>query len=195
MKKNTVKWLVVGGLIGFIIFKNIYKLEKRTESSGDQLQTFENDLLAIEFPNNLVYETDTTYLEDGKLFNTVDGVAGSLTRDGNIVQYSLSIARYNKALTKTESFDLDTLKKNLNQRFANSDSQLLSIVDIEIQGIRGLRYVECTGQYFKKSIIFTLDNNVIAINMKTIDSEDVEFDNIIKSLKIKLKAALQQKHF
>jgi hypothetical protein len=186
MKKNIVIALLAGfGLIGIVLFKNIYKLEKKIQREDEQLRTYENDLLTINLPRNLIHESDTTYLESGELFNTVQGVGGSLDNYGNIVRYSLSIATYNKNFTTTESFHLDSLKRNLHKRFDHNDLQVLRIDNIEINGIRGLTYIGRTGPNFEKCVMFALNNNIIAINMNGSDSTDGVFENIVKSMKIK----------
>jgi hypothetical protein len=186
MKRSTVIGLIAGiGLIGIVLFKNVYRLNERIEKDQSELRTFENTLLTIQFPRNATRERDTTYLKTGELFNTVEVVAGSLSKHGHIIRYSISVATYSEELTTTESFHLDTLKRNLHQRYNDSDLKLLSIDDIEIQGIRGFRYVGRTKQHFEKTVMFTLDNNLIAINTRGMDSVDIVFEDMIKSVKIK----------
>lgn len=80
---------------------------------------------------------------------------------------------------------MDSMKTNLRRKFSHSDIQLLRLGNITIQGIKGLTYVRRTGQDFERSIMFPLDNNVIAINMKGADSVDVVFEEIIHSVKVK----------
>jgi hypothetical protein len=186
MRRSTVIGLVGGtALIGLVLFKNVYKLYERKDEDRAKLQTYENDLLTIQFPRNLVHESDTTYLDTGELFNTVHGVTGSLSNEGRTVQYSLSVATFSKELTTRESFHLDSMKANLSRKFANSDIQLLRLENVTIQGVEGLTHVRRIGQDFERSIMFPLDNNVIAINMKGADSVDVGFEEIIRSVKIK----------
>lgn len=186
MKRSTVIGLVGGTvLIGLVLFKNIYKLYERIDEDRSNLQTYENDLLTIQFPRNLVHDRDTTYLGTGEMFITVHGVAGSLSNEGKTVQYSLSVVRFSKDLTTRESFHLDSMKTNLIRKFANSGMQLLRLGNVTVQEVEGLTYVRQTGQDFERSIMFPLDNNVIAINMKGPDSVDVCFEEIIRSVKIK----------
>ena len=186
MKRNIVIGLVGGAvMIGFVLFKNIYRLYKRIDEDRAKLQKFENDLLTIQFPRRVVHDSDTTYLDTGEIFNTVHGVAGSLSNEGKTVLYSLSVARFSKELTTKESFHLDSMKTNLSRKFADSDAQLLKLENVIIQGVEGLTYVRRIGQDFERSIMFPLDNNVIAINMKGADSVDVVFEEIIHSLNIK----------
>lgn len=181
MKRSTVIGLVGGtALIGLVLFKNVNKLRERKDEDRAKLQTYENDFLTIQFPRNLVHERDTTYLDTGDIFNTVHGVAGSLSNEGKTVQYSLSVARFSKELTTRESFHLDSMKTNLSRKLADSDMQLLRLGNVTIQGVEGLTYVRQTGQDFERSIMFPLDNNVIAINMKGADSVDVGFEEIIR---------------
>ena len=128
----------------------------------------------------LIHDLDT-----GEIYNTVHGVAGSLSNEGKTVQYALSVARFSKDLTTKESFHLDSMKTNLSREFADSGMQLLKLGNVTVQGVKGLTYVRQAGQDFERSIMFPLDNNVIAINMKGPDSVDVVFDHIIRSVKIK----------
>ena len=172
-------------MIGLVLFKNIYRLYERIDEDRAKLQKFENDLLTIQFPRRLVHDSDTTYLDTGEIFNTVHGVAGSLSNEGRTVHYALSVARFSKELTTRESFHLDSMKTNLNRKFADSDIQLLRLGNVTIQGVEGFTYVRRIGQDFERSIMFRLDNNVIAINMKGADSVDVVFEDIIRSVKIK----------
>ena len=92
---------------------------------------------------------------------------------------TISVARYSKHLTTSESFHLDTLRMNLKQRFRNSDFQLLRIDPFEIQGITGLKYIRQKGQKFEQSVMFVLDTNVVSINTRGRDSIDVVFQDII----------------
>jgi tetrahydromethanopterin S-methyltransferase subunit B len=187
MKRSTVIGLVGGtALIGLVLFKNVYRLYERIEEDRSKVQTYENDLLTIQFPRNLVHERDTIYLGTGEMFNTVHGVAGSLSNEGKTVQYSLSVARFSKELSTRESFHLDSMRTNLSRKLADSDMQLLRFGNVTIQGVEGLTYVRRIGQDFERSIMFPLDNNVIAINMKGADSVDVVFEEIIRSVKIKM---------
>ena len=172
-------------MIGLVLFKNIYRLYERIDEDRAKLQTFQNDLLTIQFPRSLVHDRDTTYLDTGEMFNTVHGIAGSLSNEGRTVHYALSIARFSKELTTTEAFHLDSMKTNLSRKFADSGIRLLLLGRVTIQGVEGLMYVRRIEQDFERSIMFPLDNNVIAINMKEADSVDVVFEEIIQSLKIK----------
>ena len=186
MRRNTLIGLAIGiGLIGLVLLKNVLRLNQRIEEDNVELRNFENSLLTLQFPKNLVRERDTTYLESGEVFCTVDGVAGSSSKDGHIVSYTLSVATYSERFTTKESFSVDSLKRNLNERFANGGLQLLRMSNIDIQGIRGLKYVGLKGRDFEKTVMFTIKNNVIAINMKGADSANFIFDDIIKSVKIK----------
>ena len=128
----------------------------------------------------LIHDLDT-----GEIYNTVHGVAGSLSNEGETVQYALSVARFSKDLTTKESFHLDSMKTNLSRKFADRDIQLIRLGNITIQGVEGLTYIRRMGQDFERSIMFALDNNVIAINMKSADSVDAVFEEIIQSVKIK----------
>jgi hypothetical protein len=194
MKRETTIAIVVGiGLVGFVILKNVYRLNQRIDEDRAELSTFENDLLTIQFPKNLTNELDTTYLESGELFNTVHGVAGSLSKGGNIRRYSISVARYSKDFTTEQSFHVDSLKRNLNHRFQN-DSQQLRINQIDIEGVKGLKYFRRTGSDFERSVIFSLGNNVIGITTKGADSVDVGFDEMIMSLKIKNTQKSNSRH-
>lgn len=172
-------------MIGLVLFKNIYRLYERIDEDRAKLQKFENDLLTIQFPRRLVHDSDTIYLDTGEIFNTVHGVAGSLSNEGRTVHYALSIARFSKGLTTKESFHLDSMKANLSRKLADGDVRLLRLGNVEIQGVEGLTYVRQTGKDFERSIMFPLGNNVIAINMKGPDSVDVVFEDIIRSVKIK----------
>ena len=172
-------------MIGLVLFKNIYRLYERIDEDRAKLQTFQNDLLTIQFPRSLVHDRDTTYLDTGEMFNTVHGIAGSLSNEGRTVHYALSIARFSKELTTTEAFHLDSMKTNLSRKFADSGIRLLLLGRVTIQGVEGLMYVRRIEQDFERSFMFPLDNNVIAINMKEADSVDVVFEEIIQSLKIK----------
>lgn len=171
--------------MGLVLFKNTYKLYERIDEDKSKLQAYENDLLTIQFPRDLVHERDTTYLGTGEMFNTVHGVAGSLSNEGKTVQYSLSVVRFSKELTTREAFHLDSMKTNLSRKFADSGMQLLRLGNVTVQGVEASTYVRQTGQDFERSIMFPLDNNVIAINMKGPDSVDVRFEEIIRSVKIK----------
>lgn len=186
MKRNIVIGLLGGtAMIGLVLFKNIYRLYERIDEDRAKLQKFENDLLTIQFPRRLVHDRDTTYIDTGEIFNTVHGVAGSLSNEGRTVHYALSVARFSKELTTTEAFHLDSMKTNLSRKFADSDIQLLRLGKFTIQGLEGLTYIQRVGQDFERSIMFPLDNNVIAINMKGQDSVDVVFEEILRSVKIK----------
>lgn len=186
MKRSTVIGVVGGtAMIGLVLFKNIYRLYERIDADRAKFQTYENDLLTVQFPRTLIHDRDTTYLDNGEIFNTVHGVVGSLSNEGKTVHYALSVATFSKELTTRESFHLDSMKTNLSRRFADSDIQLLRLANITIQGVEGLTYIREIGQDFERSIMFPLDNNVIAINMKDADSVDVVFEDIIRSVKIK----------
>lgn len=186
MKRSTVIGVVGGfALIGLVLFKNVYRLYERMDEDRAKLQAHENDLLVIQFPRSLVHDLDTTYLDTGEIYNTVHGVAGSLSNEGKTVQYALSVARFSKDLTTKESFHLDSMKTNLSRKFADRDIQLIRLGNITIQGVEGLTYIRRMGQDFERSIMFALDNNVIAINMKSADSVDAVFEEIIQSVKIK----------
>lgn len=186
MKRSTVIGVVGGfALIGLVLFKNVYRLYERIDEDRAKLQAHENDLLVIQFPRSLVHNLDTTYLDSGEIYNTVHGVAGSVSNEGRTVHYALSVARFSKELTTKESFHLDSMKTNLNRKFADRDIQLIRLGNITIQGVEGLTYIRRMGQDFERSIMFALDNNVIAINMKSADSVDAVFEEIIQSVKIK----------
>lgn len=59
MKRNTLIGLVLGiGLMGLVLFKNVYKLNQRIEEDREQLETFENDLLRS-LMNRRLNETET----------------------------------------------------------------------------------------------------------------------------------------
>ena len=187
MKKTTLTGIMLGiGLISFIIFKNIYTLENRLNKDDLKLIEFENELLTIELPNNLNVEKDTTYLENGEIFNTVLGVGGASEQYQTITNYSLSIATYNKDFTNSESFHIDTLRKNLVKDFHSKNFQLIKIEEARINGIKGLKYVAVKESKYEKSVLFSLDNNVIGITMYGSDTTNNLFNKILTSVKIKL---------
>lgn len=150
MKRSTVIGVVGGfALIGLVLFKNVYRLYERMDEDRAKLQAHENDLLVIQFPRSLVHDLDTTYLDTGEIYNTVHGVAGSLSNEGKTVQYSLSVVRFSKELTTREAFHLDSMKTNLSRKFADRDIQLIRLGNITIQGVEGLTYIRRMGRTSK----------------------------------------------
>src|SRR5436190_1441678 len=100
MKKSTILSIVVGiMLIGGVILKNVYFLNKRVEKDRNPFKLYTTENVELLMPVHLVEESDTNYLEDGSIFTIVKGVSGSIDSQGRHGTYALSIADYSAQLT------------------------------------------------------------------------------------------------
>lgn len=187
MKKNTLIAICIGVvLIGLVLFKNVVSLNKRVADDENKLKVYSTAHIELLLPERLVEESDTSYLEDGSIFTTVKGVAGSMDNNGKLFTYNLSIADYSKEFTDPTSFRLDSMQTNLyNLLSSTKDFQLFYLTPIDFHGKKAIKYFGKRRDSYETTITLNIENKAIAISSVRPDSLDNNLNQILASVKFK----------